>query len=249
MEALMIKKKKSSLGNYKPEDVKENAFKIQEAYKTARTNLMFSLANSHQVLFTSYEPNAGKSVSIANISVSMAQTGAKVILIDADMRNASQHRIFKTANNNGLSKVLGGLSSIEDDIICKSIAPNLDLLTAGPIPPNPSELLGSDRMRALLNTLSKQYDYVFIDTPPIGVVSDTLSLYAHLKNTVIIVRERQSRYDHIKALTEQTTALGSKICGILVTDVSSGNKTIDKVYSKKSLSRYINSTVNYSQGE
>ncbi len=230
-----------------PEDMKESTFKIQEAFKTARTNLMFSLASSHQVLFTSYEPNAGKSVSIANLAVSMAQTGMRVILIDADMRNASQHRIFKINNSNGLSKLLSGLSSLESDVINRQVAPNLDIICAGPIPPNPSELLGSDRMGSLLEVLSKQYDYVFIDTPPIGIVSDALSLYAHLKNTVIIARERQSRYDHIKTVTDQVSALGANICGILVTDVSSKSTGIDKVYSKQSLSRYMNSPINYAQ--
>ena len=242
-------KMKKNNHNYKPENMKESTFKIQEAFKTARTNLMFSLANSHKVLFTSYEPNAGKSVSISNIAVSMAQTGASVILIDADMRNASLHRIFKIANANGLSRLLGGFCNLDSDVINKSITPNLDLICAGPIPPNPSELLGSDRMGSLLDTLSAQYDYVFVDTPPIGIVSDTLSLYTHMKNTVIIAREGQSRYDHINSLTEQIESLGAKICGILVTDVSSKDKNIDKVYSKKSLSRYINSTVNYSEGE
>ena len=235
--------------NYKPEDMKESTFKIQEAFKTARTNLMFSLTNSRRVLFTSYEPNAGKSVSISNIAVSMAQTGARVILIDADMRNASLHRIFKIANANGLSRLLGGFCELDSDIINKSVTPNLDVLCAGPIPPNPSELLGSDRMGSILDTLSTQYDYVFIDTPPIGVVSDTLSLFTHLKRTVIVAREGQSRYDHINSLTEQISSLGAKICGIILTDVSSKDKTIDKVYSKKSLSRYVNATVNYSDGK
>ncbi len=233
--------------NYKPENVKESTFKIQEAFKAARTNLMFSLANSHQVLFTSYEPNAGKSVSISNIAVSMAQTGARVIVIDADMRNASLHRIFKVNNANGLSKLLGGFCTLENDVINKSVAPNLDVICAGPIPPNPSELLGSDRMGSLLKTLYDEYDYVFVDTPPIGIVSDTLSLYAHIKNTVIVAREGQSRYDHLNSLTEKIKTLGAKICGFIITDVSSKDKTIDKVYSKKSLSRYINTTVNYSQ--
>ncbi|MBR2432311.1 MAG: CpsD/CapB family tyrosine-protein kinase, partial [Clostridia bacterium] len=201
---------------------------------------------SRRVLFTSYEPNAGKSVSIANIAVSMAQTGARVILIDADMRNASLHRIFKITNSNGLSKFLGGFCELDGDVINKSVTPNLDVISAGPIPPNPSELLGSERMGSLLDTLSSQYDYVFVDTPPIGVVSDALSLFTHLKKTVIVAREGQSRYDHINSLAEQISSLGGKICGIILTDVSSKDKVIDKVYSKKSLSRYVNSTVDYS---
>ena len=242
----MLRKQKASSAANNTDHAKENAFKVQEAYKVIRTNLLFSLTDSHIALFTSYEPNAGKSVSVANVAMTMAQTGKRVILIDADMRNASQNRIFKVPNPNGLSKVLSGICEYSDSVLQKNIYPNLDLLTAGPIPPNPSELLGSKRMEQLLKTLEQQYDYVFIDTPPVGVVSDTLSLYSYIKNTVIIAREKQSRYDHLKQLIDQTTALGAKICGIVVTDVETKSKNIDNVYSKKGLTKYVNSSINYS---
>ncbi len=240
--------RKTANKNKRTDDLRENAFQIQEAYKTVRTNLLFALASSHQVLFTSYEPNAGKSVSIANIATSMAQTGAKVLLIDADMRNSSQHRIFRVQNTNGLSKVLSGMIESVESTITKNVAANLDLLTAGPIPPNPSELLGSDRMRALLASTSEKYDYIFIDAPPVGSVSDTLSLYAHIKNTVIVARERQSKYRELKKLTESITALDANICGIIVTDVSSKGKHVDRAYAKKN-ARYINASLNYSDEE
>ena len=230
------------------DEIRENAFHIQEAYKTIRTNLLFALASSHQVLFTSYEPNAGKSISIANVASSMAQTGVSVLLIDADMRNASQHRIFRVHNTDGLSKILGGMIELSDKVIIKNANTNLDLITAGPIPPNPSELLGSDRMKNLLDTMSEKYDYIFIDAPPVGAVSDTLSLYAHVKNTVVVVRERQSKYRDINKLLAQIKSLGSNICGIIMTDVSSKGKRADRAYAKKN-AIYINASLNYSEEE
>ena len=169
----MIRRNKS-FSPTRSDELKENAFHIQESYKTIRTNLMFSLVSSHTVLFTSYEPNAGKSISIANVASSMAQTGARVLLIDADMRNASQHRIFRVQNSNGLSNILGGITQSYDDVIMKDVAENLDLFTAGPIPPNPSELLGSEKMGTILAELGERYNYIFVDAPPIGSVSDTL---------------------------------------------------------------------------
>ena len=104
-------------------------------------------------------------------------------------------------------------------------------------------------MKALLGQLEESYDYVFIDSPPVGVVSDTLSLYKHLKNTVVIVRERQSRYDNLNTTIEKTTALGAKICGIVVTDVQTRSSNIDGVYSKKGMTKYINSSLNYDKDE
>ncbi len=241
----MMKKMLKNKKNHS-DSLQENAFQIQEAYKTIRTNLLFTLASSHSVLFTSYEPNAGKSISIANVASSMAQTGARVLLIDADMRNSSQHRIFRAQNVNGLSKILSGISDSAEAAILKGVTLNLDLLPAGPIPPNPSELLGSDRMRSLLSTMSEQYDYIFIDAPPISAVSDTLSLYAHVKNTVIVVRERQSKYRDIQKMIDRIVALGSNICGIIMTDVNSRSRRADRVYAKKN-ARYINAALNYSE--
>lgn len=243
----MIRKNKS-FSTSRSDELKENAFHIQEAYKTVRTNLMFSLVSSHTVLFTSYEPNAGKSISIANVASSMAQTGARVLLIDADMRNASQHRIFRVQNSNGLSNVLGGITESYDNVILKDVAENLDLFTAGPIPPNPSELLGSDKMGLLLKELGEQYSYIFVDAPPVGSVSDTLSLYTHFKNTVVIAREKQSRHRDIKRLIDQITALGANICGFIVTNVTHPSKRADRIYAKKN-AKYIKASFGYSDDE
>jgi capsular exopolysaccharide synthesis family protein len=152
---------------------KRTVFQVMEAYKMIRTNLLFALATTenHVVVFSSAEPSAGKSTLSANLAIVMAQTGARVVLVDADMRKPVQHRNFRLSKTQGLSKILGGLATPEECIV-RQVLPNLDLIPSGTIPPNPSELLGSSRMKALLEALQQQYDYVFIDTPPLGVVAD-----------------------------------------------------------------------------
>ena len=123
---------------------KSGTFQIVEAYKIIRTGLLFALSTAQEksIVCTSAEPGAGKSATCSNVAITMAQTGAKVILIDADMRKPTQHKIFRVNNAQGLSKLLSGLAAMKDTIQRDGLT-NLDLITSGPIPPNPSELLGS----------------------------------------------------------------------------------------------------------
>lgn len=140
---------------------KNGTFQIVEAYKNIRTGLLFALSTTKEksIVCTSAEPGAGKSTSCSNVAITMAQTGAKVVLIDADMRKPTQHKIFRVSNSQGLSKLLSGLAPLKDSIQ-RDVVTNLDLIPSGPIPPNPSELLGSENMLLLLEQLSQQYDYV-----------------------------------------------------------------------------------------
>lgn len=197
-----------------------NTFRIAEAYRTIRTNLLFTLANAANqiVIFSSAEPSAGKSTLSANLAIVMAQTGAKVILVDADMRKPRQHRNFRRPRTEGLSKVLGGISTLENSIH-REVLPNLDLLAAGPIPPNPSELLGSQRMSDLLEELKEQYDYVFIDTPPLTVVADALILLPQAAGAVMVARQRQTSYDELGAIIESIKQIGGTLLGVVLADV------------------------------
>ena len=196
------------------------AFRVAEAYKTIRTNLLFTLANadSKVVVFSSAEPSAGKSTLCSNLSIVMAQTGAKVLLIDADMRKPVQHRNFRVSKTLGLSKILGNLNSIED-CIHKNITENLDLISSGSIPPNPSELLGSKRMEELLATVEGQYDYVFIDSPPLGVVSDALVIAPKSAGVVMVARQKQTTYDELAECIEAVKQINANVLGVVVTDV------------------------------
>jgi capsular exopolysaccharide synthesis family protein len=200
------------------------AAQVMEAYKMIRTNLLFSLAptSSRVVVFSSAEPSAGKSTLSANLAIVMAQTGARVLLIDADMRKPAQHHYFNKTCSVGLSSVLGGLSGLAE-CIHEQVKPNVDLITAGPIPPNPSELLGSARMQELLEKLQNHYDYVFIDMPPLCVVADALVVAPHTAGVILAARRNQTEYDEFSAALEKVQITGAKLLGVVLTDTPASN--------------------------
>lgn len=176
---------------YKPQIVfhKEVPFFIVESYKSIRTNVTFSLSTFDRKIFavSSSNPGEGKSTTSANIAIAMAQSGSKVLLIDADMRKSVQHKIFGIKNKKGLSSAVSKISSLED-CIQKNVMENLDVMTAGPIPPNPSELLASEQMTAILNELSEKYTVIIIDTPPVNVVTDAMELAKNISGIIMVVR-------------------------------------------------------------
>lgn len=216
-------------------------FQIVESYKSLRTNLLFTLATAERrsVAITSAESHAGKSTTAANLSIVMAQTNFKVLLIDADMRTPSLDRVFRTGRTNGLSKVLGGMQPLEDAVV-KQVAPNLDLLPAGPIPPNPQELLCSGEMASLLKTAEEKYDYIFIDTPSVGIVADALMLTREIAGILLVVREGQTSHDEFRAAVEaiQNENIGGRILGTVLTDVQQKKGTYKDRYYKSSDYRY-----------
>ena len=188
-------------------------FIISEAYRAARTNLIFSLAanGGNIISFTSAVPGEGKSTTCANMSIAFAEMGKKVLLIDCDMRKPTVHTAFKLNNSKGLSSVLGGFCKT-DEAVTKNVLPSLDVLSSGPIPPNPTELLGSDSMVKLLKTFSASYDYVLMDTPPINVVTDSQLLNSIIGGHVFIVRENSTTHPDIsEALEKVNLAKGRKL--------------------------------------
>lgn len=199
---------------------KANNFQVVEAYKTVRTNLQFALSVSDRkvVLMSSAEPDAGKSTTTSNLAVAVAQTGARVLVIDGDMRKPTQHKIFRVSNNRGLSHVLSSLCSWEEALHV-DVLTNVDVLCAGLIPPNPSELLGSQGMVNLLEQMSERYDYIFIDTPPIGVVSDALTLIDQVAGVVLVACQRQTTYDLLEKAVESVRQMEGTVLGIVVTNV------------------------------
>lgn len=212
----------------------DEAFFVAEAYKTIRTNLLFTFAKSSNrvVLLTSAEPNAGKSVTTANLAITMAQTGARVLIIDADMRKPRQHKVFGVSNTNGLSKLLSGLSALDQSSLFRGVSENVDLIPAGPVPPNPTELLCSQTMGQLIKELSQVYDYIFIDTAPTGVVSDALSLLAFVQNVIVVARHTKTTYPELKKCTSDISALSGSILGLVLTDTTRNNRTSNYGYKK-----------------
>ena len=197
-----------------------NTFQIVEAYKLVRTNLLFALSTSENkaVVISSAEPNAGKSTSATNLAITMAQTGAKVLLIDGDMRKPSLHKTFHVKRANGLSMILSGLLPF-DECLCRNMAKNLDFIPSGTIPPNPSELLGSVAMDRLLEKASELYDYIFIDMPPLGVVTDALILSNKVAGIVLVCRQKQTTYAELQLSIENIQNVNGRFLGLIITGV------------------------------
>lgn len=197
-----------------------STFQIVEAYKAIRTNLLFALSTCENkvVVISSAEPNAGKSTSAANLAITMAQTGAKVLLIDGDMRKPSLHKTFRVKRTNGLSMVLSGLKPL-DECICHDVAKDLDLIPSGTIPPNPSELLGSAAMSRLLEEVGSRYDYVFIDMPPLGVVTDALILSSKVAGIALVCRQKQTTYEELQSAIDNITNVDGRFLGVIITGV------------------------------
>ena len=190
------KKTKRNNAETKTEMISDNSkFAIVESYKSARTNIMFSLSGDDDKMFavTSYSKGDGKSTVSSNLAISFSKMEKRVLLIDCDLRRPNLHNIFRIDNQLGLSNIIGKMGEF-DDIVHKNVLPNLDILPSGTIPPNPSELLCSNRFIHLVQRAKEEYDYIIFDTPPIGVVADALLLKDLVAGFVVVIRERSTLF-------------------------------------------------------
>lgn len=160
---------------------------VSEAYRAIRTNLQFAGAGKRlkTLVFTSAIPGEGKSTTVANLAIAMGQDDKKILLIDCDMRKPVVHRRFGLLNR-GLSNCFAEDLPLKE-VIQADVFPNLDVVTSGPVPPNPAELLGSKKMEALLQEAAEAYDYVFLDMPPVLAVTDAALMSSRVDGTVIIL--------------------------------------------------------------
>lgn len=199
---------------------KKTRFSITEAYKSTRTNLMFSMSEDtgcKSVLFTSSVPNEGKSTTCINMALTFAQTGAKVLLLDADLRKARTHRYLNLENNSGLADVLGGFSQI-DDVINHVESQGIDYVPSGHCPPNPAELLSSNKMKNLMKEMEQRYDYIFIDSPPVTVVTEANVLAPLVTGVVLIVRQNFTMHDLLQEAIDALKFANARILGIIEND-------------------------------
>ena len=196
---------------------KNSSFAVQESYKTLRTNVRFFLRGNSckRICITSGAAGEGKSITLLNLAISMGEDGQKVLLIDADLRRPAQARLLVEKVSPGLSNVLAGLSTAEE-AIRKEIYPNLDILFSGDVPPNPSELLGSDKMQELIEDLSQKYDYILVDTPPVSIVSDASIVANLLDGVLLLVWKDRSRKDAVKRAINNLQLTGAKILGFVI---------------------------------
>ena len=162
---------------------------ISEQYRAIRTNIEYSNVdqNTKTILVTSSDKNEGKTTTVSNLAVSFANLNKKVLLIDCDLRNASIHKMFRLNNIYGLTDILAKDRAV-DKCIQKTELENLYVLTAGSTPPNPAEILSSEKMKNLIEDLKNIYDYIFIDTPPLGLVTDAGALSSFIDGVVLVVK-------------------------------------------------------------
>ncbi len=196
-------------------------FVEREAYKTLRTNLRFSLHGDgcKKICITSSASGEGKSITILNLAISFAEAGQKVLLIDADLRRPSLARLLDAQASVGLANVLADLAPA-GQAIHKGVYPNLDVMFSGDIPPNPLELLSSENMKKLISSLEKEYEYILVDAPPAGVVSDACVLATLLDGALFLVREGKSYKDNVKQAVESLQLVGVKILGFVLNGVA-----------------------------
>ncbi|MFR1864988.1 polysaccharide biosynthesis tyrosine autokinase, partial [Eisenbergiella massiliensis] len=178
-------------------------FRTKESYKTLRTNLEFSGRDRKVISVTSCTPNEGKTSVSFQLALSVAEGGKRVVLVDADLRKSVLKGRYKTnASRYGLSHYLSGQASIQD-ITCRTNIENFFVIFSGPVPPNPSELLGNDAFRLLLEYLRNEYDYVIVDTPPLGSVIDGAVAAQYCDGTVVVIESGAISYKFAQKVKEQ----------------------------------------------
>lgn len=239
--------KKAALHTTDPKKLLKNtsAFSVKEAYNAIRTNLLFTQHGEKCPIFvvTSPTANNGKTINSANLAISFAQMGKKTLIIDADMRNPSLNKLFGLHSKNGLSEILAGLT---DNIsVSKTDVDNLSVLTAGKIPPNPTELLASDRMDKLLGFVREHYDCVFIDTPPINIVTDATVFAQKTTGYIVIVKTDTTKVPEVKTAVQTLESIGSSILGFILNDANSDKNKYYSYYRKYSRSYAYNYKYSY----
>jgi capsular exopolysaccharide synthesis family protein len=196
---------------------------IAEAYKQLRTSLLLSTAGHapKTLLVTSGNPGEGKTTTAANLALSLAQTGARVLVLDADMRSPRIHTTFDIVNVAGLSTALSRDVS-ELDILaliaCQEDT-GLHVMSSGPIPPNPAELLGSVQMKKLLQTLSANFDHIVIDSPPIANITDGVLLATLVDGVVLVVHGGHSSRELVQRARQLLRGVGARIFGVVLNNV------------------------------
>jgi capsular exopolysaccharide synthesis family protein len=189
---------------------------VNEAYKSIRSNIQFCGNEVKMICFTSCLPNEGKSNVSFNLAISLAECGKKVIFIDADLRKSAIIRRYKPDKDVlGLTNYLSSQSRIEE-ILYESNIENMDIIFTGPVPPNPSELLASDSFSNLLKILRKVYDYVIIDTPPIGSVIDGAIVAQKCDGVVLVIEANTVSYKFTRRIISQLEKSQSKLLGAVL---------------------------------
>jgi capsular exopolysaccharide synthesis family protein len=199
-----------------------------------RTGIQFSAVDAPEhsvIMVTSPNPSEGKSLTVGNLGVVMAQAGKNVLIIDADLRRPRQHQIFSVSKNQGLTNLMLEYNVNENEAATlslfkkfiqrpSSVASGLHILPSGPIPPNPSELLGSAKMRALLRKLSSQFDMIILDSPPALAVTDAVLMSTQTDGVLVVLDAGRTKKAHLQQVNELLNEVGARVIGTVLNRLS-----------------------------
>jgi len=205
---------------------------VSEAYRTLRTNIQYSSIDKEirSILITSAGPGEGKSTVAANLALIISQADKKVILIDCDMRKPDIHKKFRIENKNGLTNLLLQNLSIEESVF--KYMKNLSILSSGDIPPNPSEIISSLKMKNFLNGIRNSFDYIIIDSPPLIAVSDAIVLSTMVDGCLFVVASKETNRTEIQKAKELLLNVNSNIIGAVLNKVELKQKKGYSYYYK-----------------
>lgn len=194
---------------------------VSETYRSIRNNIKFATLDNpaQNFVVTSPTPAGGKTVTLANLGVMFAQAGYSVLLVDADMRRPSLHKEFNFLNSRGLTSLLSDENLTLDDVVKRTLVNNLYVLPSGPLPPNPAELLGSEKMERLAGVLAQRFDFIFYDTPPLAAVIDATALSAYVDGGVLIFKYGVSTYKEAQFAVEQLRLSKINLIGFVLNEV------------------------------
>lgn len=223
-------------GDARPIVNNSTSFAVREAYKTVRTNIMFALGdhdNCKKIVFTSASPGEGKTTTCINVATTFAQRpNTKVLLVDGDLRRPRINQSVGIKNDVGLSNLLASFCDMQTFKPQKTEF-GFDCITAGSIPPNPSELLASAKAKELFDYFSNFYDYIFLDTPPVTVVTDAVLSNSFADGLVMVVRQNYTTYDIVDRAIGTLKYADSKILGFILNDVESASYKYSNKYTNK----------------
>ena len=223
---LKIKKHKRHILSDADLITKNSSPALSEALKSARTNLIYALSDTDGgkcVLMTSALAAEGKTTTCINLAVTLAQTEYRVLLVDSDLRRPRVHTYLNIKNKEGLANFLGGFCEL--NVVINHIDEiNLDCITAGNLPPNPTELLSSKKMQSFIETVKEQYDYIIFDTPPVNIVADSLALTQVVENVVFVCKCGCSLTTEIQKALSALNFANAKILGFITIETSQKKK-------------------------
>lgn len=198
---------------------------ISEAYRTLRTNLDFASLDQalKTLVITSAGVGEGKSTTLANLAVVSAQAGRRVILVDADLRRPALHQILGASNEAGLTSMVMDEARLTAPPLQETGIPGLSLLSSGPLPPNPAELLGSRRMAEAIAALAEEADQVFFDTPPIVAVTDAAVLATRVDGVLLVIGAGKTRREYARMAVQRLEQINARLVGTVLTNVEAGS--------------------------